>query len=153
MLARLVEDIAAMAPTADETPPALMAECHEVMQGHGVEVSAGVERVYAVFKCNAFEGGIYPHMARLNHSCNPSCRYRYKNGRIEAWARRPIEAGEEVTISYRNCESRFPGSPPTGVPLASDAWAWWKDCPGMSSPRGRRASAIITSSIVAATSA
>ena len=38
-------------------------------------------------------------------------RYRHKNGKIEAWARRPILEGEEVTISYRSCECSYPGLP------------------------------------------
>ena len=47
------------------------------------------------------EGGIYPHTARINHSCKPNCRFVYREGRIDVWARQPIPAGEEITISYR----------------------------------------------------
>ena len=99
-------------------------------------------RLFCVFKCeslchissftsfvlgNAFEGGIYPHVARINHSCIPNCRYRYKNGRIEVWARQTIPAGAELSISYRfelhvisvcdtvlcgrSCQTAFPGMP------------------------------------------
>ena len=54
-------------------------------------------------------GGIFPHISRANHACNANCRYKYNNGQIEVWARRDIEEGEEVTISYRSCGSSFPG--------------------------------------------
>ena len=45
----------------------------------------------------------------MNHSCNPNCRYRHKGGRVEIFARRDIAAEEELTISYRSCESSYPG--------------------------------------------
>jgi len=108
---QLLLDIEGMVPAAEEIPTMVREEAKTAMAGQGVAVNEDVIRLYAVFKCNAFEGGLYPHMARFNHSCNPSCRYRHKAGRIEAWARRDIPQGEQVTISYRNCESRFPGLP------------------------------------------
>jgi len=108
---QLLLDIEAMVPAAEEIPAVLREEAKTAMGGKGVAVDEDVIRLYSVFKCNAFEGGLYPHMARFNHACNPSCVYVYKAGRIEASARRDIPQGEQVTISYRNCESRFPGLP------------------------------------------
>jgi hypothetical protein len=45
--------------------------------------------------------GVYPHAAILNHSCNPNCLLRYKDGIImEIVAARDIRMGEELTHSY-----------------------------------------------------
>ena len=43
------------------------------------------------------KGGI----ARLiNHSCNPNCEYKRKNGKIRIYAKRDIRKGEELTYDY-----------------------------------------------------
>ena len=70
-----------------------------------------VLRLYLVFKQNAFSGGIYPHVARLNHSCDPNCRFTDSEGRIDVWARQDISAGQEITISYRATD-HFSGASP-----------------------------------------
>jgi len=45
--------------------------------------------------------GVYPHGALLNHSCDPNCLLRYREGTtMEIVTLRPIEAGEELTHSY-----------------------------------------------------
>ena len=94
----------------------------------GVEPNGISQRLYAVFKCNSFRGGLYPHAARLNHSCYANCQFKMlEGGRLkvtniseslcnelsghQVWARRTIMAGDECTISYRPDECCLPGLP------------------------------------------
>ncbi|KAK0715343.1 hypothetical protein B0H67DRAFT_490682 [Lasiosphaeris hirsuta] len=46
--------------------------------------------------------GVFPKVARINHSCRPNAYYRFSQRRlaIEMVAYVPIEAGQEILISY-----------------------------------------------------
>ena len=46
--------------------------------------------------------GIYPTVARINHSCKPNAHHFYNEDdkTEEVWVMEPIQAGEEITISY-----------------------------------------------------
>jgi len=46
--------------------------------------------------------GIYPTMARINHSCKPNAHHFFneEDGTEEVVVMEPIKAGEEITISY-----------------------------------------------------
>jgi hypothetical protein len=64
-----------------------------------------------IFRTNALPcgvdspvGAVYPTICRINHSCVPNSHHSWDaNARHETiYAIRPIEAGEEITISYRN---------------------------------------------------
>lgn len=39
-------------------------------------------------------------MRYTNHSCRPNARLVIRNGRVEFYARRAIEPGEEITVDY-----------------------------------------------------
>jgi SET domain-containing protein len=39
-------------------------------------------------------------MRYTNHSCQPNARLVIRNGRVEFYARRAIERGEEITVDY-----------------------------------------------------
>lgn len=39
-------------------------------------------------------------MRYTNHSCRPNARMVIRNGRVEFYARRAIERGEEITVDY-----------------------------------------------------
>ena len=39
-------------------------------------------------------------MRYTNHSCRPNARMVIRNGRVEFYARRAIESGEEITVDY-----------------------------------------------------
>ena len=39
-------------------------------------------------------------MRYTNHSCRPNARLVIRNGRVEFYARRAIETGEEITVDY-----------------------------------------------------
>jgi uncharacterized protein len=39
-------------------------------------------------------------MRYTNHSCRPNARLVIRNGRVEFYARRAIERGEEITVDY-----------------------------------------------------
>ena len=47
-------------------------------------------------------GGVFPRIARINHSCRPNMNYHYnsKTGTGSVHALRPIPPGEELTQSY-----------------------------------------------------
>ncbi len=36
----------------------------------------------------------------MNHSCDPNAYYNHQSDRPKAYARRPISAGEEITVDY-----------------------------------------------------
>ena len=46
--------------------------------------------------------GIYPTVARINHSCKPNAHHFFneEDKTEEVWVMEPIKAGEEITISY-----------------------------------------------------
>lgn len=47
------------------------------------------------------EAGIFPLLAMVNHDCEPNARYITDvNGKMKLRARREIEEGSEVTLSY-----------------------------------------------------
>merc|ERR1719491_1301753 len=45
---------------------------------------------------------LYSSVARLNHSCAPNCKIEFPNNsaRLAAVSLRPLNAGEEISISY-----------------------------------------------------
>ncbi|KAK5690269.1 hypothetical protein LTR97_012458 [Elasticomyces elasticus] len=47
-------------------------------------------------------GGIFPAVARINHSCLPNTQHAYnpKIGRMQVHVLRPIASGAEITLSY-----------------------------------------------------
>ena len=49
-------------------------------------------------------------MRYTNHSCRPNARLVIRDGRVEFYARRAIEAGEEITVDYGDThhEGRLP---------------------------------------------
>jgi len=46
--------------------------------------------------------GIYPTVARINHSCKPNAHHFFneEDKSEEVWVMEPIKAGEEITVSY-----------------------------------------------------
>jgi SET domain-containing protein len=50
------------------------------------------------WEIDAGVGGNYTRY--LNHSCDPNCEVRIEAGHIMIYARRPILAGEEITVDY-----------------------------------------------------
>jgi SET domain-containing protein len=50
------------------------------------------------WEIDAGVGGNYTRY--LNHSCDPNCEVRVEAGRLMIYARRPILAGEEITVDY-----------------------------------------------------
>lgn len=111
----LLKEVQCMAPVDSETPAEVAREARRNLAArlHGENPSNEMVRLYTVFKMNAFEWGLYPHAARMNHSCRPSCRFICikNNGLLEVSSRRVIQQGEEITISYRTCQYGFPGLP------------------------------------------
>ncbi|PSN70819.1 SET domain-containing protein [Corynespora cassiicola Philippines] len=59
-----------------------------------------------IFRSNAYntgtEIGLFPKIARINHSCRPSASYSWseKLGKRVVYANRRIEEGEEIFVSY-----------------------------------------------------
>jgi hypothetical protein len=53
---------------------------------------------------NSDVGGIFPLIARMNHSCRPNAQHRWNPARGEqtVYAVRDVAAGEELTLSYHN---------------------------------------------------
>lgn len=43
------------------------------------------------------DGNAFSH---LNHSCDANCYLRVVGRRVEVWSRRPVAAGEELTVDY-----------------------------------------------------
>lgn len=68
-------------------------------------------------------GGVYPSICLINHSCLPNSHNNWnpENGHETIHAIRPINAGEEITISYDN-------GGPSKVRLAKLAEAFGFDC-------------------------
>jgi len=67
---------------------------------------ATMDKLGIIFRTNAYnsgtEIGLFPKIARINHSCRPNASYYWSeklNKRI-VYATRKIEAGEEVFVSY-----------------------------------------------------
>ncbi len=63
-------------------------------------------KVYQVFNFNAFELGAHGHgvfaeFTRLSHSCAPNCSYSFRGTAVYCHARKFIQSGEELTISYK----------------------------------------------------
>ncbi|WYZ46321.1 hypothetical protein EsH8_IX_000546 [Colletotrichum jinshuiense] len=81
-----------------------------------------------IFRTNGFTMaggtiGIFPRIAKLNHSCRPNSASVSVGGRRVIWAGRDIAAGEEVTITYA------PLVQPTEVRRARLAqWGFQCDC-------------------------
>ncbi|KAF2127754.1 SET domain-containing protein [Dothidotthia symphoricarpi CBS 119687] len=64
------------------------------------------DKLGIIFRTNAYntgnEIGLFPKIARINHSCRPNTSYYWSeklNKRI-VYATRPIKAGEEFSVSY-----------------------------------------------------
>lgn len=53
---------------------------------------------------NSEVGGIFPLIARMNHSCRPNAQHAWndKLGRQTVYAVRDVAAGDELTLSYHN---------------------------------------------------
>ena len=64
---------------------------------------------YGIFQTNGIPitaaDGIFAKTCRLNHSCSPNARYTWRSDlkRELVFAIRPICVGEEVTVSYKDC--------------------------------------------------
>lgn len=68
--------------------------------------SSKIDELMAIFRSNAYntgqEIGLFPKIARINHSCRPNTSYFWNerlNKRI-VYATRRIEEGEEFSVSY-----------------------------------------------------
>jgi hypothetical protein len=63
-----------------------------------------IYRLLLVLKHNAFESGLYHKLCMINHSCVPNCiKFEPRTGSrgaSEVWSVKPINKGEEITISY-----------------------------------------------------
>lgn len=64
-------------------------------------------QILAIFRSNAFNIGmdrqaVFPHIARINHSCIPNAQGHFHEGleRLNIHATRDIVDGEELTINY-----------------------------------------------------
>ncbi len=59
---------------------------------------------------DAFRGGVFLVFSRLNHSCTPSAHFEYnpETHSQSVFVLRPIEAGEEVTVAYKDREMHMP---------------------------------------------
>lgn len=86
------------------------AEQHEVMtltyHVESPEEEATADKLGVIFRTNAYtsgdEVGLFPKIARINHSCRPNLSYYWStklNKRI-VYATRPINKGEEFFVSY-----------------------------------------------------
>ena len=70
--------------------------------------NSNTKSAWGVFLTNALPMGnytvlgIYPTVARINHSCKPNAHHFYNEDdrTEEVWAMEPIRAGEEINISY-----------------------------------------------------
>jgi SET domain-containing protein len=59
------------------------------------------EYIFALNDREDLDGDVEWNPARfINHSCSPNCNAELDNGRIWIVARRPINAGEEITFNY-----------------------------------------------------
>ena len=59
------------------------------------------EYIFTLSEVEDLDGNVSWNPARLlNHSCAPNCDAELAEGRIWIVARRPIQAGEEVTFNY-----------------------------------------------------
>eukprot|EP01006_Ploeotia_vitrea_P058140 TRINITY_DN68854_c0_g1_i1.p1 TRINITY_DN68854_c0_g1~~TRINITY_DN68854_c0_g1_i1.p1 ORF type:complete len:323 (+),score=27.17 TRINITY_DN68854_c0_g1_i1:51-1019(+) len=77
----------------------------ELMDAHG-----GKAVHHGICETNGFaladhKAGIFPTLARVNHSCTPNARYQWKQhekppGVMDLYVDLPIKEGEEITISY-----------------------------------------------------
>ncbi len=78
----------------------------------------------------ALHGGLGP---KVNHSCDPNCGVRLNDAEaFDFVARRPIEAGQELTFDYamRNFTiDHFPSSCLCGSPRCRGSVTGWKDLP------------------------
>ena len=90
---------------------ATRAEDVSVAIGAGMlSVSAGLNRMY----CRTIESddakqvaslGFYPIAAHMQHGCEPNAHLLIRDGKLRVLALRPLEKGEEVTMSYLPFES------------------------------------------------
>lgn len=89
---------------------------------------AAYSREALIFRTNGFTMaggvvGIFPRIAKLNHSCRPNAVSVSVGGRRVIWAGRDVAAGEEVTITYA------PLTQDTGARRARLAqWGFRCDC-------------------------
>jgi len=65
-----------------------------------------VDELIPIFRSNAYNSGnqigLYPKIARINHSCRPNTSYLWvaRHGKLVVVASRHIDEGEELSISY-----------------------------------------------------
>jgi hypothetical protein len=71
------------------------------------EIATGQSHLLTIFRSNAYNTGddhigLFPKVARINHSCRPNCgnHWSEKRGERVIYAARDIEEGEELTVSY-----------------------------------------------------
>ena len=62
-------------------------------------------KVMQVMKFNAFtmddqSRAIYSELTRFSHSCSPNCTFSFRGTAVNCYAKKQINAGEELTISY-----------------------------------------------------
>ncbi|KAH9826309.1 SET domain-containing protein 5-like [Teratosphaeria destructans] len=102
--------------------------------------------ILSVFRNNNFDLGnrqaVFRHISRLNHACKPSAQGNFNTalGRFTIHALRPIEPGEEITISYlsehgalKECRQQ----------RLLSSYGFLCDCPACdtTTPRGRQSEA------------
>mmetsp|Transcript_768 Transcript_768/g.925 ORF Transcript_768/g.925 Transcript_768/m.925 type:complete len:303 (-) Transcript_768:1432-2340(-) len=79
------------------------------------------------FNYNAKRSGILPFICRINHSCCPNATHSWneKKGEQMIYASKPIQKGEEITVTYRD---NF-GSSAERVNELKTFWNFLCDCP------------------------
>jgi hypothetical protein len=84
-------------------------ERDEIFALHDCRASSPSEKTFmGLFQTNALplgtnsKGGLFPRIARINHSCVPNLNFYYNDDleKAEMYAIRSIKAGEELTFSY-----------------------------------------------------
>ncbi|KAF2813999.1 SET domain-containing protein [Mytilinidion resinicola] len=76
------------------------------LHAHMFPSEEGKETLMPILRSNAFNTGtglgLFPIVARINHSCRPNAAYFWSEGlgRRVVYAGRNIEEGEEISISY-----------------------------------------------------
>lgn len=88
---------------------------------HKIQARTGAFYVFALDKKWAVDGATGGDARRINHGCDPNCKYEIKKGKIWILSIRNIKKGEELTYNYdvteqgkypcncgaRNCKGRM----------------------------------------------